>query len=180
MGYNYVGREFCINSVDNIHQNHSGQIRSDKLVVVPHLKFSCNGRITSIKAKVVKNNDSLSVYSFLSFQIWRPTSTDSYVYNKTVDVTLTSFDQVTENIVSIELTGNNTTDFQSGDFIGYCHPRGSHFLVTHINNTNGYKLYLFDQPPQYFTVVNITNAIEVKEWKQPLLQFTVGMNQLCI
>ena len=31
-----------------------------------------------------------------------------------------------------------------------------------------------------FTVVNITKAIKVKEWKQPLLQFTVGMNHLHI
>ena len=120
------------------------------------------------------------MYSFLSFQIWRPTSTDSYVYNKIGEVRLTSFNQVTENILSIEVTRSNATDFQSGDIIGYYHPRDSYYLVTHINSTNGYKLYLFNQPPQHLALVNITKAIEVKEWKQPLLQFTVGMNQLCI
>ena len=180
MAYNYVGREFCIDSVDNIHQNHSGQIHSCRLVIVPYLKFSCNGRITSVRAKVIENNDLNDVYSFPSFQIWRPTSTDSYVYNKAGEVRMTSFNQVNQNILSIEFTGKNATDFQSGDITGYYHPLGSCFLVTHINNTNGYKLYLFDQPSQHFTVVNITNAIKVKEWKQPLLQFTVGMNQLCI
>ena len=138
-----------------------------------YLKFTCNGRITSVRAKVIKNY-WYGVYSFLSFQIWRPTSTDSCVYNKTSEVILTSFDQVTENILSIELIGNSATDFQSGDIIGYYHPRGSCFLVTHINSINGYKLYLFGQPLENFAVVNITKAIEVKEWKQPLLQFTVG------
>ena len=149
-------------------------------MIVPHLKFSCNGRITSVKAKVIKNNDWNVTFSFLSFEIWRPTSIDSCVYNKNGEVKLTSFNQVTEDILSIELTGNDATNFQSGDIIGYYHPCDSYYLVTHINNTNGYKLYLFDQPPQYFAVVNIINAIKVKEWKQPLLQFTVGMNQLCI
>ena len=150
-------------------------------MIVPHLKFSCNGRLTSVRAKVIKNNESYSTYGFISFQIWRRTLSDSYVYNKKTDeVRLESTKQVTDNILNIELTGNGATDFQSGDIIGYYHPRGSNYLVTHINNTNGYKLYLFDQPPQYFAVVNITKAIEVEEWKQPLLQFIVGMNQLCI
>ena len=149
-------------------------------MIVPHLKFSCNGRITSVKAKVIKNNDWNVTYSFLSFQIWRPTSTDPYVYNKTGEVRLPSCDKVTENILSIELTGNSAADFQSGDIIGYYHPHDSYYLVTHINNTNGYKLYLFDQTPQNFAVANITKAIEVEEWKQPLLQFTVGMNLLYV
>ena len=135
--------------------------------------------MTSVRAKLVEKNDWYGVYSFLSLQIWQPTSTDSCVYNKT-EVILASFDQVTENILSNKPTANSATDFWSGDIIGYYHPRNSYYLVTHINNTNGYKLYLFDQPPQYFTVVNITKAIEVEEWKQPLLQFTVGMNRLCI
>ena len=135
--------------------------------------------MTSVRAKLVEKNDWDGVYSFLSLQIWQPTSTDSCVYNKT-EVILASFDQVTENILSIQLIGNSATDFQSGDIIGYYHPRGSCFLVTHINSINGYKLYLFGQPLENFAVVNITKAIEVKEWKQPLLQFTVGMNQLCI
>ena len=151
-------------------------------MIVPYLKFSCNGRITSVRAKVIKNNDlQLSdVYSFLSFQIWRPTSSDSYVYNKIGEIRTTPFNQVTENILSIEFTDNIATDFQSGDIIGYYHPHYSYYLVTHNNNTNGYKLYLFNQILRNFAVVNITKAIEVKEWKQPLLQFTVGMNQLCI
>ena len=89
---------------------------------------------------------------------------------------MTLFDQVTENILSIKPTANSATDFRSGDIIGCYHPHDSYYLVTHINNANGYKLYLFEQPPQCFTVVNITKAIEVKEWKQPLLQFTIGMN----
>ena len=79
------------------------------------------------------------MYSFLSLQIWQPTSTDSCVYNKT-EVILASFDQVTENILSNKPTANSATDFRSGDIIGYYHPRDSYYLVTHINSTNGYKL----------------------------------------
>ena len=142
-------------------------------MVIPHLKFSCNGRITGIRAKVNKSGNS---YSYLSFQVWRPSSANSSVYNKTGEVYLSSSKDVTKNIVNIKPTGNSKTEFQSGDIIGYYHPRSSRYLVTHINNTNGYVLYQFDEPLNDSAAVNIDEATKVIKWKQPLLKFTVGMN----
>ena len=146
-------------------------------MIVPCLRFSCNGRITSIKAKVNKKSDN---NNFLSFQVWRQSSVNSSVYNKTGEAKMSSNDQVTSNILNIKLTGDNAIEFQSGDIIGYYHPNGSSYLVTHINNTNGYKLYRFDKLLQNTAAVNISEATKVKQRKQPLLQFEIGINQLYV
>ena len=163
--------EFCIDSV-NVHQKPTGKIGSKKLVIIPLLRFSCNGRITSIRARVIEKSYS---YTFPYFQVWRPSSTDLLLYNKTSEVQLSSANQVTENIMNIKLTGNNAIEFQSGDIIGYYHPHGSRYIA-YINNTNGYKLYRFDKLLQNPEAVNISEATKIMKWKQPLLQFTVGMN----
>ena len=170
MPYHYV--EFCIDYV-NIHQLHNGKVGRGKLAIIPHLRFSCNGRITSIKARVIKNSDS---YSFLHFQVWRPSSVDSPIYNKVAEVKILPNDQVTNNTFHIKLTGNNAIEFQSGDAIGYYHPSDSHYLVTHIKNNTigGYMLYRFNEPLENSAEVNISKGNTTKH-ARPLLQFTVGM-----
>ena len=153
----------------------------NKVVIVPSLGFSCNGRITNIKAQVIERSDdySYSSYSFPSFQVWRPSSVNPSVYDKTHKIQLQTNDQVNNNnILNIKLTGDKAIEFRSGDIIGYYHPRGSCYLVAHINNTIGYKLYLFDKLLRNLAAVNISEATEVKHWKQPLLQFKIGINQL--
>ena len=114
----------------------------NKVVIVPCLRFSCNGRITNIKAQVIERSDdySYSSYSFLSLQVWRPSSVNPSVYDKTHKIQLPTNDHLNNNnVFNIKLT----IEFQSVDIIGYYHPHGSRYLVAHINNTIGYKLYLF-------------------------------------
>ena len=146
-------------------------------MIIPHLRFSCNGRITSIKAKV---NKSGNPFSHLSFQVWRPSSANSSVYNKTGEVHWSLLKEVTKSIIIIKPTDNNKTEFQTGDIIGYYHPCTSRYLVAYINSTDEYELYQFDEPLKDSAAVNIDEATEVIKQKQPLLKFTVGMNQLCM
>ena len=171
--YNFVGKESCIDSV-NVHQIPNEKVSTNKLVIVPDFKFICNGRITSIRARVEKNSNSAK---FPSFQVWRPSSVDSPIYNKVDEVDMSLTDQVTNNILYIKLTGNNAIEFQSGDVIGYYHPSNSRYLVTHIKNNTigGYVLYRFNvEPLENSAEINISRG-KVTRYARPLLQFTVGM-----
>ena len=100
------------------------------------------------------------------------------IYNKTGEVQLQSDDQVTEGYNNFEaaiiLTGKNRTEFQSGDVIGYYHPRQSRYQVRDIS-TNGYILYRFNGSPAPSSV-NLSTATDTHNYRQPLLQFTIGNN----
>ena len=94
MNNSLLGGQTCIDYV-NIEQDGNRQVGrgpNGRLAIIPRLNFTCNGRITSIRAKVFCNstrNDPLS------FQVWRPTSVDLTVYNKIGEVHLQSDNQVT-------------------------------------------------------------------------------------
>ena len=137
-------------------------------MIIPGFNFSCNGRITCVRAKVKFKNNS---QKFPCFQVWRQSSTDSSIYSKTGEVNMSSTDQVTSDILNIKLNDNNAIGFQSRDIVGFYHPPNSQYLVTYIKNTtNKYLLYQFDQnSPE----VNTSRA--KKSWVQPLLQLTIGM-----
>ena len=140
MNNSLLGGQVCTDSV-NIEQDGDSTARLDRLVIIPRLNFTCNGRITSIRARV-RINRGESDYPFL--QVWRPSSTDSTVYNKTGKVQLQSDDQMTDSgsfqIANIILTGNNTIEFQSGDVVGYYHPPDSRYRMRTIR-TSGYICY---------------------------------------
>ena len=110
--------------------------------------------------------------------MWRPSAPGSVIYNKIGEVQLQSDDQVTQGYNNFEatiiLTGENRTEFQSGDVIGYHHPRRSRYQVKDIS-TNGYILYRFNESPAPSSV-NLSAANGIHNYRQPLLQFTVGNN----
>ena len=169
-----LGGQFCTDYVD-IEQNGHNQIYRDWLAIIPRLNFTCDGRITSIRARVFYNYWG---NNYLCFQVWRAESVRSTVYNKTGEVQLQSDDQVTGSgyfqIVNIVLTGNNTIEFQSGDVVGYYHPPQSRYQVRDIY-TNGYLVYQFNGSPAP-TSVNLNESNFMLDFKQPLLQFAIGMN----
>ena len=176
MNNSLLGGQFCTDSV-NVQQNGRDQIPRNRLAIIPRLNFTCNGRITGIRARVrFDNNEDRVDYPF--FQVWRPLSTNPIVYNKTGEVHL-SDDQVTmgsNNFLeaNIILTGNNTIEFQSGDVVGYYHPPESRYQVRTIR-TNGYILYQFDLDSSPVpTSVNLNNADSSNNERQPLIQFTIG------
>ena len=113
---------------------------------------------------------------FLHFQVWQPSSVNSLVYHKVGEVKLKK-EQLTEEkgnifIVHINLTSNDTIEFQSEDVVGFYHPPNSRYRVMHIK-TDGYLLYKFSGSLPSNSV-NISEAIRI-EHMQPLIEFTVGM-----
>ena len=116
-----------------------------------------------------------SEYPF--FQVWRPASFGSTVYNKIGEVQLQSDDQLTNSsnnlIANIILTGDNTIEFQSGDVVGYYQPPDTHYQVAVTSDTD-YELNWFNGSPA-------SNSVDLNERDgayigQPLLQFTIGMD----
>ena len=165
-----LGGQFCTDHVD-VQQDGNYNIADDRLAVIPNFNFTCNGTITSIRARV-RFNSSRTNYPF--FQVWRRASVGSTVYNKTGEVQLQSDDQVIRGSnnyreVNIILTGNNTIGVQSGDVVGYYQPPQSRYRVRTIE-TAGYIQYRFRGS---FESVDISNNIGYSI-RQPLIQFTIG------
>ena len=163
-----LGGQFCTDSVD-IQQNGNTQIGHNRLAIIPRLNFTCNGTITSIRARVRFANMRSN---FPFFQVWRLSSTNSTTYSKTGEVQLLLDDQVTgggnNRIANIILTGNNTIEVQSGDVVGYYNPPNARYRVRTIQ-TNGYILYQFSGSPES---VNLSSNNDNQ--RQPLIQFTIG------
>ena len=165
-----LGGQTCTDSVD-IEQNGDDHVGRNKLAIIPRLSFTCNGRIISIRARV-RFNDERNAYPF--FQVWRPESGGSTIYNKVGEVQLRSDDQVTgsgnRRTVNIILTGDNTIEFQSRDVVGYYHPPDARYQVRTIQ-TDGYILYQFDGSHES---VNRDDANDIDDKRQPLIQFITG------
>jgi len=114
---------------------------------------------------------------FPSFQVWRPSSPGSLIYNRAGQVQLQSGDQVTTGRngfqeASISLNGDDRIEFQSEDVIAYYHPPDSRYNVRDIE-TDGYLLYRFDGSPPP-TSVNLNERDNKRNFRQPLIQFQIG------
>ena len=172
MSNSLLGGQFCTDYVD-IQPNGDNAIGRNRLAIVPHLNFTCNGRITSITAKLWFSDESGN-YPF--FQVWRAASVSSTVYRKIREIQLQSNHQITSSdydkikIATIILTGNNTIEVQAGDVVGYYHPPGAHYRVRSIQN-DGYIQYQFNGLHES---VDLKNAIDNNVRQQPLIQFTIG------
>ena len=168
-----LGGQECTDYV-NIQLDGDRQFARNRQAIIPRLNFTCNGRITSITAKV-DSDDSRSTYPF--FQVWRLISVNSTIYNKTGEVQL-SDDEVTGSgtyqTANIILTGNNRIEVQSGDVVGYYHPSNSRYRVRDIS-TDGYVLYRFDGSPAANNLEDLSQSDHVFNYRQPLLQFAIGM-----
>ena len=169
MSNSLLGGQECTDSVD-LRQVGNNQINPDRLAIIPRLNFTCNGRITRIIARIGLI-DSAKEYPF--FQVWRPASVHSTIYNKIGEVQLQS-DQVTlvgvRLVANIILTGNNTIEVQSGDVVGYYHPPDALYRVRTIQ-TDGYILYQFRGSPDS---IDLSNNTDNDDNRQPLIQFTIG------
>ena len=169
MNNSLLGGQECTDYVD-IQQHGDVVIGSNILAIIPRLNFTCNSRITSIKARMIFNNSSSN---YPSFQVWRPASVGSTMYNKIGEVQLQSDDQlsVVNNVIritNITLTGNDTMEVQSGDVVGYYHPPDARLRVTS-RRTDQYRVYEFTGSHKSINLNNNnTNNL------QALIQFTTG------
>ena len=158
-----LGGQECTDSV-NVEQD-GDTIDEDTTAIIPRLNFTCNGRITRIRARVAfdRNRDQ---YPF--FQVWRAASVGSTIYNKINEVEqprgVTSF----LGIATFDLT--NAIEVQSGDVVGYYHPSDARFRVRTIQ-TDG---YILDQFTGSHESVDLNNNNGRGDGQQPLIQFTIG------
>ena len=172
MSNSLLGGQFCTDYVD-IQPNGDNAIGHNRLAIVPHLNFTCNGRITSITAKLWFSDKS-GDYPF--FQVWRAASINSTVYKKIREIQLQLNHQITSGdhdkikIAIIILTGNNTIEVQAGDVVGYYHPLRAPYRVRAIQ-TDGYILYQFSGSHES---IDLKNATDDNVTQQPLIQFTIG------
>ena len=170
MNNSLLDGHMCTDNVD-IRQDGNNQIGHNWLAIIPQLNFTCNGSITSIRARV-RFEDARRNFPF--FQVWQPSSTSSTIYTKTGEVQLPSDDQVTGSgtyrTANIILTGNNTIEVQSGDVVGYYHPPDTRYRVRTIQ-TNGYILYQFRVSLES---VDLSNSMRNNDQQQPMIQFTIG------
>ena len=168
-----VGQE-CTDTV-NVQQNGTASLGYNGQAIIPRLNFTCNGRITGIRARLrfFSNGDT---YPF--FQVWRAASVDSTIYNKIGEVQLQSDGQVTGSsdyrTASIILTNNNTIEVQSGDVVGYYHPSNARYVVRDIQ-TDGYYLYRFNGSPAADNSEDLSQRNARLNNRQPLIQFDTGM-----
>ena len=176
MNNSLLGGQECTDYV-NVQRNGWNQLYYNRLGIVPRLNFTCNGRITSIRARVNLSSEG-SDYPFI--QVWRARSAGSTIYHKIDEVKLPADDQVIRDSnnytgVTINLTGNNRIEVQSGDVVGYYHPRNARYRVRGISiaSTDGYVLYRFNGMPTSNSV-NLSEADRRLNYRQPLLQFTIG------
>ena len=76
---------------------------------------------------------------------------------------------------NITLTNDDRIEFQSGDVVGYYHPPDARYQVRD-SFTDGYVLYQFNGLSSAVSdSINLTKRNFILNFRQPLLQFDVGM-----
>ena len=166
-----TGGQSCIDDVDSVQQEGNQSLIQNRTVIVPSLNFTCNGRITNIRVRIL--SDSGTGNNFPYIQVWRP-SPSSQLYNLIDEVQIQSSHlntQLTYLEANITLTGNNRIQFQSGDVIGFYNPSNSGYEIRDIR-TPGYMFYLFTGSTA--TSLDLSNADSTPMGRQPLIQFTFG------
>ena len=172
--YTIVAGQICTDYI-YIQQRGDDQLGENdigRLGIFPRLNFTCNGRITSIRARVSLRNSGSSISYF---QVWRPSSPNSPIYNKTAEVVILEDNVFTGSNgfreTNISLSGNNRTKIQSGDVVGFYHPPNVRYALRDLE-TDGYVLYGFTT--NQTDSVDLTDADDTINRRQPIIQFTIG------
>ena len=168
--FHSIAGRTCIDVVDNVQQTGDDQISIGRTVIVPRLNFTCSGRITNIRVRILSDGDGTN---FPSIQVWRQSSTPQ-LYNLINVVQIESShlnNQLTHLEAIISLTGDNRIQFLSGDVIGFYNPSDSGYVTRDIM-TLGYVMYVFLGSDD--SSLNLNNANFSPDGRQQLIQFTLG------
>ena len=167
-----VAGQICTDVVE-IQQTGDNRLNNSRLGIFPRLNFTCNGRITTIRARVGMQSGNRNGVSY--FQVWQSFSPDSLIYNKTAEIVISEDHVSTGNDefleVNISLSGDNRTEFQSGDVVGYYHPNDARYVIRDVL-TDGYVLYSFTT--NQADSVDLNDADNTINRRQPIIQFTIG------
>ena len=143
-------------------------------MIVPAARFNCSGRITNVAVSMqfVFFGPDLPL-----FQVWRPASLSSSVYNKIGEVELPSGDHMGGIIINyyyatLSLNSSAQIEFQSGDIIGYYQSSSSQRLIRNIQ-TSGYTSYS-NTVTSPSTSIDISNVDNSDTDRQPLIEVMFG------
>ena len=169
-GFHSIVGQTCIDDVNDVQQTSNNFISPDRTAIVPPLKFTCNGRITNIRVRILRNNTGTN---FPYIQVWRQSpTTQLYSLVDKVQIQSDHFNtQLANPVAIIPLTGNNRIQFLSGDVIGFYNPSDSGYVIRD-KMTSGYMVYVFLGSDASLFNLSSTNLIPVG--RQPLIQFTLG------
>jgi len=158
--------------IQQLGETQLGNNEIGRLGIFPRLNFTCNGRVTSIRARAGIQNSGSSVSYF---QVWRPSSPSSTIYNKIGEVVILE-DHVSMGSngfqeLNIILSGDNRTEFQSGDVVGLYHLPDVRYSIRELR-TDGYVLYAFTT--NQTDSINLIDADSTVNRRRPIIQFTIG------
>ena len=143
-------------------------------MIVPATRFNCSGRITNVAVSMqfVFSGPDLPL-----FQVWRPTSTNSSVYNRIGEVELPSGDHIGGIIINyyfanLSLNSSSQIGFQSGDIIGYYQSSNSQRLIRNVR-TGGYTSYS-NTVSSPLASIDINNIDNTDTERQPLIEVMFG------
>ena len=106
----------CIQNLDISIRPNYGRLSAHH-VIVTDFAFTCNGRVTGVKARVGIGSGT----ELPAFQVWHPVLPGSSVYSIVDQVQF----QFAVGVVTVLLTGNDQIEFQSGDVVAYYQPNDS-------------------------------------------------------
>lgn len=134
------GQKGCVYDPGDGFYTHTGRsVSRGRQVIVPSLTFKCYGRIDHIVSVVI--NASQSGDDLPVFQIWRPSSFGSNMYNRIGQIRFPAGSNLhTKFYFTTAIPMNHQMEFQPGDVIGYYQPSSPHRLLWSIKET-GYVSY---------------------------------------
>ncbi|XP_065899301.1 uncharacterized protein [Dysidea avara] len=176
-GVTYCSGQNCTDTV-NVQQIGENEYNDEGVAIAPRLNFTCNGRITNIRVRILQDDRGTDTYPYI--QVWRPSLSASMTYSKIDEIQvqesqvhLVLIDGEGLRVADISLAGNNRTIVQSGDAVGFYHQSNSKYQVrTSTGMIDGYVLYFFNGSP---TSLDLSNADNRYIGRQPLIQFTVDI-----
>ena len=172
---NSPGAQTCVSN-PNVNQRGENAIDDRIQVIVPNANFNCNGRITNVRVSMTGVFRNTLPY----FQIWRPSSLNSTMYNIHYEVQLPSGNFINPPgdrfrnayySASLSLDSSSQIEFQSGDVIGYYQPSNPRLLRS--IQTRGYISYI-NTVSSPSTSFDISNVDSVRTDLQPLIEITFG------
>jgi len=147
-------------------------------VIVPKFSFDCNGRITGVEASMDSGGVSLLTPRQLPwFQIWRPSTFNLNIYNKTNQIQFPNPNFISTGLLSgyyfctLSLTNSDRIEFYSGDVVGYYQQAEPLYRVNSIQSNDYFSYSVSVGSPT--DVININNADN--DAVQPLIKVIYGM-----
>ena len=171
---NTIDGQNCFDTV-SVRQRGDQVAPPDVQVIVPLHSFSCNGRVAGYLISLDNSSES---EGYPSVQVWHPTSSTEYTRVDTKcaltasDISMMRDGNEDYYLGNVSCTGNNRTEFQSGDVIGYHQSSAICYRLWSIES-KGYTSYQLATNSPLNTFI-ISNDVLSDSNRQPLIEVMYG------